>query len=74
MKYEIAKKFLAVRRRVPSEPTFRSSFRQVDGRSVSIASPMSLLAMKYAIGGIFFLGVWVWNEFAPGPSMPRTSA
>jgi hypothetical protein len=39
MKYEIAKKFLAVRKRVPSEPTFRSSFRQGDGRSVSIASP-----------------------------------
>jgi hypothetical protein len=27
---------------------------------------MPLLAMKYAIGGIFFLGVRVWNEFAPG--------
>ena len=27
---------------------------------------MSLLAMKYAIGGIFFLDVRVWNEFAPG--------
>jgi len=39
MKYEIAKKFLGVRRRVPSEPTFRSSFRYGDGRSLSIASP-----------------------------------
>jgi len=27
---------------------------------------MPLLAMKYAIGGIFFVGVWVWNEFASG--------
>ncbi len=39
MKYENAKKFLAVRKRVPSEPAFRSSFRQGDGRSVPIASP-----------------------------------
>jgi hypothetical protein len=38
MKYEIAKKFLAVRRRVPSGPTFRTSFNQGGGRSVSIAS------------------------------------
>jgi hypothetical protein len=37
------------------------------GRQVSFnRKSMSLLAMKYAIGGIFFLGVWGWNELTPG--------
>jgi hypothetical protein len=65
MKYENAKKFLAVRRRVSSEPTFTDKF-QAGRRQLSVNRKSSqLLAMKYAIGGIFFLGVWVWNEFVP---------
>jgi len=27
---------------------------------------MAAVSHEYAIGGIFFLGVWVWNEFSPG--------
>ena len=66
MKYEIAKKFLTVRRWGTIRTDFPVKF-QAGGRQVSVnRKSMSLLAMKYAIGGIFFLGVQVWNEFAPG--------
>ena len=67
MKYEIAEKFLAVRR----EGTIRADFPvkfEARKRQVSVnRKPSPLLAMKYAIGGIFFLVVWVGNEFAPCP-------
>jgi hypothetical protein len=66
MKYEIAKKFLAVRKELGTEPHFTGQ-RPAERRQLSVnRKSIPLLAMKYAIGGIFFLGVWVWNEFAPG--------
>src|SRR5207249_11787678 len=45
-----------------SEPSFADKF-QAGRRRLSVNRKSSqLLAMKYAIGGIFFHGVWVWKD------------
>ena len=57
MRYGIAKKFLAVHRGVPSEPSFTDKF-QAGGLKLSVnRESATLFAMKYAIGKILFLEV-----------------
>ena len=53
MRYDIAKKFLAVHRGVPSEPNFTVKL-QAEGRQLGLNREF---AMKYAIGEILFLEV-----------------
>jgi hypothetical protein len=74
MKYGIAKKIDRGTQVVAAEPSFMDKFH-AGRRQLSVNRKSSqLLAMKYAIGGIFFLGAWVWNEFAPGHLYARTTA
>jgi len=55
MKYEIAKKLLAVRRRVATEANFRNQLLAVR-RALSVnRESATLFAMKYAIGEITFI-------------------
>ncbi len=57
MRYEIAKKLLAVHRGVPSEPNFTVKL-QAEGRQLSLNRESATeFAMKYAIGEILFLEV-----------------
>jgi hypothetical protein len=73
MKYEIAKKFLAVRRAVPSEPNFAVKPQSERQRLSVDRESTALFAMKYAIGEIFFLRVRFGMTLRPGMSMPRTT-
>jgi hypothetical protein len=64
MRYEIAKKFLAVHRGVPSEPNFTVKL-QAEGRQLSVnRESATLFAMKYAISEILFLKVGLGWLFA----------
>jgi hypothetical protein len=57
MRYEIAKKFLAVHRGVPSELNFTVKL-QAEGRQLSVNRESArVFAMKYAISEILFLKV-----------------
>ena len=73
MKYEIAKKFLAVRGGVRSDPNFTVKL-QAEGRQLSMNRESStLFAMKYTIGEIFFLRVLFGMTLRRGASKPRTT-
>lgn len=57
MRYEIAKKLLAVHRGAPSEPNFTVKL-QAEGRQSSVNRESATeFVMEYAIGEIFPLGV-----------------
>ncbi len=57
MRYEIAKKFLAVHRGEPSEPNFTVKLH-AEERQLSVNRESATeFAMKYAIGEILFLEV-----------------
>lgn len=59
---------------VAAEPSFTEKF-QAGGRQPSVNRKSSpLLAMKYAIGEISFLGVRFGMSSRPGTAKPRTTA
>ncbi len=74
MKYEIAKKLLALRNGLGTEQNFTDQLPAVR-RQLSMSRKFTrLLAMKYAIGKITFLGMRFGMSMHPDASKPRTTA
>jgi hypothetical protein len=74
MKYEIAKKLLALRNGFGTEQNFTDQLPAVR-RQLSVNRKFTrLLAMKYAIGKITFLGMRFGMGLRPGMFKPCTTA
>ena len=74
MMYEIAKKLLAERRGVATEPNFTNQLPAMRRQLGENRKSMPLLGMKYAIGEIIFLSMRFGLSMHPGMSKPRTTA